>query len=172
MSISTAVAFVLSNLPAFLFVLALAIAAPGRGRGGAAHRFLNWILLLPIGGVFLWAALYHLAFPVQAASYIGWQPSPFQFEVGMADLAMGVVACIAFRSSLSFKGAAVWVMSIFLLGAAIGHVRNMLMTANFAPGNAGVVFYMDIISPLTAIGLWLAARREEATYGGLRGGLA
>jgi hypothetical protein len=164
MIISTTIAFVLSNLPAFLLVLALAIAALGLGRGGLAHRFLNWILLLPIGGMALWAALGHLAFPVQVASYIGWQPSPFQFEVGMADLAIGVVACIAFRSSLSFKGATIWVVSIFLLGDAIGHLRNMLMAANFAPGNAGVVFYMDIILPLTAIGLWLAARREEAAY--------
>jgi len=165
MNVSSTIRFVLSNLPAFLFVLALVVAILSRGRGGPAHRFLDWILLLPVGVTALWAALYHLAFPLQAASYIGWQPSPFQFEVGMADLAIGVVACIAFRSSLSFKGATIWVASIFLLGDAIGHVRNMLMAANFAPGNAGVVFYMDIILPLTAIGLWLAARREEVAYG-------
>ncbi len=85
----------------------------------------------------------------------------------MADLAIGVVACIAFRSDLSFKGAVVWMASIFLLGDAIGHVRNMLTTLNFAPGNAGAVFYLDIIGPLLSIGFWFAARREEATRGGL-----
>ena len=133
MNVSSTIGFVLSNLPAFLFVLALVVAILSRGRGGLAHRFLDWILLLPVGVTALWAALYHLAFPLQAASYIGWQPSPFQLEVGMADLAIGVVACIAFRSSLSFKGATIWVASIFLLGDAIGHVRSMLMAANFAP---------------------------------------
>ena len=104
MSISTTIAFVLSNLPAILLVLALAIAALGRDHGGPTHQFLDWILLLPIGVTGLWAALGHLVFPVRVASYIGWQPSPFQFEVGMADLAIGVVACIAFRSDLLVRG--------------------------------------------------------------------
>lgn len=31
--------------------------------------------------------------------------------------------------------------SIFLLGDAVGHVRQMLITGNFAPGTAGVVLY-------------------------------
>jgi hypothetical protein len=160
MIIGAVIAFILSNLPAILLVLALIIAAMSGGRGDPAHRFLDWVLLLPIGVSALWAALYHLAFPSLAASYIGWQPSPFQFEVGMADLAIGVVACIAFRSSLSFKGAVVWIASIFLLGDAVGHVRQMLAAANFAPGNAGAVFYLDIICPLLAIGLWFAASKE------------
>ncbi len=70
-------------------------------------------------------------------------------------------------SDLSFKGAAVWIASICLLGDAIGNVRHMLMTGNFALGNAGVVFYLDIICPLLAIPLWFAARREEAARGEL-----
>jgi hypothetical protein len=40
---------------------------------------------------------------------------PFQFEVGMADLAIGATACIAFWRDLGFKAAAVSAASIFLL---------------------------------------------------------
>jgi hypothetical protein len=45
--------------------------------------------------------------------------SPFQFEVSMADLAIGATACIAFWRDLGFKAAAVSAASIFLLGDAV-----------------------------------------------------
>ena len=142
------IAFVLRNLPVFLFVAALALAATvSRSGAPAADRLLAWILLLPIGVSGLWAALFHLFFPEIAAADIGWEPSPFQFEVGMADLAIGATACLSFWRSLDFKAAAVMVDSIFLLGDAVGHVRQMIVAGNFAPGNAGVPFYSDSSCP-------------------------
>lgn len=154
------IGFVVRNLPAFLFAAALAAAAAQRGRGPAAERFLSWLLLLPIGVTGLWAGATHVFFPAVAAAHIGWQPSPFQFEVGMADLAIGVTACLAFRADLSFKAATVCAASVFLLGDAVGHVHQMLAAGNFAPGNAGVPFYMDIICPLLSIALLVVARRQ------------
>jgi hypothetical protein len=37
----------------------------------------------------------------------------------------------------------------------------MLVAGNFAPGNAGVPFYMDIICPLLAISLVVLAKRSR-----------
>jgi hypothetical protein len=156
--IAYAICFVLQNLPALLFVVALVMAAQ-RGRESVAERFLSWILLLPIGVTGLWAGAFHVFLPGTAAALIGWEISPFQFEVGMADLAIGVTACISFWRDLSFKAAAVCAASIFLLGDAVGHVREMAIAGNFAPGNAGVPFYMDILCPLLAIVLLLVASR-------------
>ena len=51
--------------------------------------------------------------------------------------------------------------SVFLLGDAVGHVHQMLATGNFAPGNAGVPFYMDVICPVVAIILTVLAYRAE-----------
>jgi hypothetical protein len=158
--ISYAIRFVLHNLPALLFVVALAIAAAQRGRESIAERFLSWILLLPIGITGLWAGAFHVFLPGTAAALIGWEASPFQFEVGMADLAVGVTACISFWRDLSFKAAAVTAASIFLFGDAVGHVRQMVIAGNVAPGNAGVPFYMDIICPLLAIALLLVASQR------------
>jgi disulfide bond formation protein DsbB len=141
-----------------LFVAAVTIAVLRRD-GSLAERLLDWILLLPIGFAGLWAGIYHVFFPTIAAAHIGWQLSPFQFEVGMADLAIGITGCIAFWCDLSFKAAIVSAGSMFLLGDAVGHVRQMLVAGNFAPGNAGVPFYMDVISPLTAIGLVIVVHR-------------
>ena len=149
----------LRNLPAVLFVVAIAAAAVRRGHEPPAERFLSWILLLPIGVTGLWAGLFHVFLPATAAAHIGWQTSPFQFEVGMADLAIGVTACLAFWRSLAFKAAAVCAASIFLLGDAIGHVRQMVVAGNFAPGNAGVPFYMGVVCPVLSIALLAVAAR-------------
>jgi hypothetical protein len=156
------IAFVLRNLPVFLFVAAFALAATVRTSTPAADRFLGWILLLPIGVTGLWAAVFHLFFPGVAAADIGWEVSPFQFEVGMADLAIGATACLSFWRNLDFKAAAVMVSSIFFLGDAVGHVKQMLVAGNFAPGNAGVPFYSDVVLPVLMIGLLMIARRSLA----------
>jgi len=48
------------------------------------------------------------------------------------------------------------------LPETIGHMREMVMAGNFAPGNAGVPFYMDIIAPLSAIALlFVSSRRKD-----------
>ena len=154
------IAFVLRNLPMFLFVAALVFAWLSRSGGSLADRLLAWILLLPIGVSGLWAAVFHLFFPEMAAADIGWEPSPFQFEVGMADLAMGATACVSFWRSLDFKAAAVMVNAIFLLGDAIGHVEQMVATGNFAPGNAGVPFIGDLAFPALALILLIVVQRS------------
>ena len=158
-----AIAFVLRNLPVLLFVAALVLAGLSRSRERMADRLLNWILLLPIGVSGIWAAVFHLFFPEIAAADIGWEPSPFQFEVGMADLAMGMAACISFSRSLDFKAAVVIVNAIFLLGDAIGHVRQMIAEANFASGNAGAPFIGDLIFPALSIILLIIVQRSKAT---------
>ena len=156
------IAFVLRNLPVLLFVAALVFAGLSRSREPMADRLLNWILLLPIGVSGIWAAVFHLFFPEIAAADIGWEPSPFQFEVGMADLAMGMAACISFWRSLDFKAAVVIVNAIFLLGDAIGHVRQMIAEANFASGNAGAPFIGDLVFPALSIILLIIVQQSNA----------
>jgi hypothetical protein len=156
------IAFVLRNLPVFLFVAALALTAVRRTGAPGPERLLGWILLLPIGVTGLWAAVFHLFFPQIAAADIGWEVSPFQFEVGMADLAIGATACVSFWRGWEFKAAAVMASSISLIGDAFGHVKQMIVAGNFAPGNAGVPFYSDIAFPLLAIILLVIVRRSQA----------
>jgi hypothetical protein len=164
--ISRSIAFILQNLPAGLFVIALIAALIRRNGQGVAERLLSWILLLPIGVTGLWAGVSHVFFPTMAARFIGWEVSPFQFEVGMADFAIGITACIAFWRDLEFKAAAVFAASIFLLGDAFGHIREILLAGNFSPGNAGVPFYMDVICPmLSLVLLGIASQRQVAPPG-------
>jgi hypothetical protein len=156
--LANAIGFLIRNLPVVLLLLAFILGALGRPHGGPASRFLAWILLLPIGVTGLWAGVAHIAFPQVAAAHIGWETSPFQYEVGMSDLAVGITAMLAFWRAWEFRAAAVCAASVFLLGDAIGHVHQMLIAGNFAPGNAGVPFYMDIMAPFLAIALLVASR--------------
>ena len=59
-----------------------------------------------------------MVFPHMAASSIGWQVSPFQFEIGVADASIGIVAIVAFWRSLDFKGPVVGYLSLFSIGVA------------------------------------------------------
>jgi hypothetical protein len=89
------------------FSIAIIVTLTERGGRSVSERLLSWILLLPISLTGLRAGVFHLYFPVMAASFIGWQVSPFQSEVGMADLAIGTTARVSFGRDLSLKDAAV-----------------------------------------------------------------
>ena len=148
-----AIAFSIRNLPIGLLFAAIVLTLVTEKPNNASTRLLGWVLLLPIGVTGIWAGISHVFFPQVAASHIGWQTSPFQLEVGMADFAIGIPAVLSFWRGWDFRAAAVLAASIFLLGDAYGHVHQMISAQNFAPGNAGVPFYMDFICPLLAIGL-------------------
>jgi hypothetical protein len=70
-------------------------------------------------------------------------------------------AIIELIDILLFKASAIYTDSIFLLGNAVGRVRELLVSRNFAPGNAGVPFDMDVICHALAILRSTIATREQ-----------
>jgi hypothetical protein len=118
-----------------------------------------YFLLFSIGFGFFYNFVMHTFFGAMTASFIGWADSPFQAEVGFASLGFAVVGFLAFRRSFDLRLAAVVGPALFLLGAAGGHLYQMIAAGNFAPGNAGVIFYTDILIPLIGFALlWLQHR--------------
>ncbi len=104
----------------------------------------------------------HVFFGTMSAAFIGWADSPFQFEVGTASLGYAAVGLLAAFRSYDLRLAAVLGPSIFTLGAAVGHIVQMVTAHNFAPGNAGIIFWTDIFIPLFGfVLLWL--QRSGAT---------
>jgi hypothetical protein len=99
----------------------------------------------------------HLFFPDPVAESIGWpQGSPFQWEVGLTGALIGVLGVMAPGFDRDFQLAAVLAFSIFYLGAAVGHVRERVIHRNTAPGNAGFIFWFDVVAPLALIALYVA----------------
>ena len=94
------------------------------------------------------------------AQAIGWQTSPIQFEVGVANLGIGFAGLYAAFRSFEARFATNLVPACFLIGAGIGHIRDIITAGNFAPGNAGPILFTDLLTP-TAIFLllWLTRPR-------------
>jgi len=172
--IRAAITFVLSNFPLTFFVIGLivsliAIAWSPAARDAATivEKLISWHVFFALGVTYLCNFVFHVFFGKMAAAFIGWADSPFQFEVGMASLGFSAVAFTAAFRSFDLRLAAILGSSLFLLGAAAGHVYQMVTERNFAPGNAGIIFYMDIIVPLVGFALLVLQHRYGRPFGRL-----
>ncbi|HEY9213689.1 MAG TPA: DUF6790 family protein [Ancylobacter sp.] len=152
--------------PIAMWIVALVVAVLIVLRGSrpikAAALFdqlLRTILLFPVGLMGLWAFTGHVFFAERTAASIGWATSPFQFEVGMANLGIGLAGVIgAFVASPGFRAAVGVVMIGFLGGAGVGHLVQIAQTGDMAAGNAGPILYTDFLTPLAVLGLLLLQR--------------
>ena len=157
------IAFILGNFTLTFFVLgliasaiALAFSRERRTRPVIIEALFSYFLLFSIAFSYFYNFVFHVFFGELAAKFIGWADSPFQLEVGFASLGFAVVGLLAFKGSRDMRIAAIVGPACFLWGAAGGHIHEMIATRNFAPGNAGIIFYSDILVPVLGfIFLWL-----------------
>jgi hypothetical protein len=162
--------FLLSNFTLTFLIIGLIASAIAyyskpvpRTRAEAVEALFSWFLFFSIGVSYFYNFVMHVFFGDMAARFIGWADSPFQAEVGFASLGFSLVGFLAFRGDLGLRKAAVIGPSIFLLGAAGGHIYQMVTAHNFAPGNAGVIFWTDIIVPTIGfILLWLSTKSAKS----------
>ncbi|MDX8550565.1 hypothetical protein KHC33_13335 [Methanospirillum sp. J.3.6.1-F.2.7.3] len=117
---------------------------------------LSWIFLVIVGFGGIWAFIGHTFFADRVAESIGWPVgNPFQQEVGLANLAIGVLGLLSFRMIGSFRVATIIAYSIFMIGAGIGHIWQIITTGNMAVNNAGPILWMDLLVPLVIIIFYL-----------------
>jgi hypothetical protein len=161
-----------SVVPVLAWIAAIVAAAVALAQGPrplsrafVVDRLLRYVLVFPLGLLSLWAAFGHIVVPHMAAEEIGWQPSPFQFEVGVANLGIGLGALYAAFRSREARLAIGIVAVAFLGGAGVGHIRDVAEAGNLAPGNAGPILITDFLTPLAIIVLlWL--ERAHGTNAG------
>lgn len=157
--IEQAIRFILTNVPILLFVAAIIVAARDRSDPVVSRRFLSW-LLLSVGVQAIWGGVFHVFAPNTAAAFIHWEPSPFQFEIGIADISLGIVAVASFWRPLEFKAAVVFFVMLFHGGLAIGHIREIVNSSNYAAGNAGLLLALTILTAILLPVLYMLARRH------------
>jgi hypothetical protein len=127
---------------------------------GGASDFLYWTtmnaVLFLVGSSALGSGIAHLFFGPAVARSIGWQPGPFQFEVGAANLGIGVAAIVtaAALPPVAWLGAII-VALVFLVLAGLGHIREIVMKQNFSINNAGPILFLDFLAPIATLVLWL-----------------
>jgi hypothetical protein len=123
-------------------------------RERALHLLLLYALVLDVGVIgFIFGFIPHVFFPDQAAERIGWPlGSPFQFEVGVHDGAWGVLGFLCIWIGRLFWLATGLAWSLFMLGAAYGHIIQTVREGNYAPYNFFPVFSDGFVA------IWLLLR--------------
>lgn len=150
----------------FLIALAAAMAAFQKYRRGRVlpEALLVSILFCLVGLSGLWAFTGHFFVPDQVARGIGWPTgSPFQREIAFTNLGIGVLGVLCLWIRGNFWTATVIMSSVFLLGAAYGHVKEIVTAGNNNVYNAGPVLYYDIFIPLICIALLIALNRQDGS---------
>ena len=141
----------------------LAVSPKRRSSGSAiAGTYLIYLFVIYVGLMGVLTAYAHVFRPVQTSASIGWSTSPYEYEVGMADLTVGVLGllCLWFREN--FWLATAIANAVWLLGDAVGHVRQQVLNNNHAANNSGVFLYAEIMTPLLILFLTLYHRRKTA----------
>ncbi|MGW7477021.1 DUF6790 family protein [Nonomuraea muscovyensis] len=95
----------------------------------------------------------------EVADSIGFAHSPFQWEVGWADIAVGLIGFLSIWNRGSFMTAAVIATAVLYWGDAIGHVMQWVAHGNTAPNNVWTI-PTDVLQPLVAVVLLVAYRRS------------
>jgi hypothetical protein len=121
--------------------------------------FLTWLNGVP-GLMGVYAFLGHTIKADEVAESIGWPAgNPFQTEVAFANLSLGVLGLLGAWRRGNFWVAAAVARAIFLLGASLVHIKELLQKGNCNPGNCGWVFVLDIVFPITDLGLLIGYQR-------------
>src|SRR5271154_4510713 len=142
----------------------LAISPARRSSGAAiAGTFLQYLLFVYVGLMGILTAYAHVFRPVQTSASIGWSTSPYEYEVGMADLTVGVLGILCLWLRGNFWLATAIANAVWLLGDAIGHLREVTLTNNHAANNSGIFLYAEIITPLLILYLALYNHRTSST---------
>jgi hypothetical protein len=156
--ISGIIRYLLSNFTLTFFTIGVicAVVSISRHRkyrtaAWVVEKFMSYYCLWALGICSIYNAVMHIVFHQMAAAFIGWPDSPFQLEVGFASLGYGILGVLAFRKNPGLRLAVILGTSIFLWGAAAGHLYQISRYQNYAPGNAGVMLWTGIIQPVISL---------------------
>ncbi len=123
-----------------------------------ATIFLRYLLVIGVGLEGLFAFYGHAFMSEQISRTIGWAPSPFEYEVAIANLAIAALGILCWWFEGLFWFAAIVATTVWLWGDAVGHIQQIVVAHNYAPNNAGPALFSDLIVPAVLIMLALAAR--------------
>ncbi|MEN2742477.1 DUF6790 family protein [Microbacterium sp. X-17] len=150
-----------------LIALVIGLIVAGVRHRWAAHdgwrTLLDWYVLWGVGISNLVNFVFHSFLGDFSAEQIGWAQSPFQLELALASLGMGIAGVVVFarRTGWWAKFAATVPPTVFMFGAGIGHIYQAVSTGNTAFANSGPILYSDLLIPIWAVVLLVLARVEE-----------
>ena len=157
--IAAAIAAVLSHWYLGLFVVAICTTIAKlrhfrleRKPVNGAYVFWGELLFYAVGISFVFVGIMHAYFQAFTAPSIGWQPSPFEYELGWLEIPVGIVALLSLWRGFEFRLAATIAYVTFSLAAAAQHIQQIVCCRNYAPDNAGIILWFgDIFLPIVML---------------------
>lgn len=118
-----------------------------------------YLLAISVGANGIGGAFGHLFLADLVAEGIGWPAgSPFQLEMGFANLAIGVLGLVAVGRRDGFRTATIIATTIIGVGATLVHLQDIAAHGNLSPGNT-IQNISNLLDPILLIGLsWWATR--------------
>ncbi|MFD3702089.1 DUF6790 family protein [Nocardia sp. NPDC058658] len=133
-------------------------------RAAALETWQRWWAVAALGCGSLWMTIAFLTIPDVMATAIGFDRTPFQFEIAFANLGLAVMGFRAASATARERITIGLGAGMFLWGAAIGHVYQWFAHGDHAPGNTGGVLVCDLLFP--AVMIVLALRSQQLTNSG------
>jgi hypothetical protein len=137
-------------------------------RRAALETWQRWWAVAALGCGSLWLTVAFVAAPDVMATAIGFERTPFEFEIAFANLGLAVMGFRAASASATPRERVTVGLGagMFLWGAVIGHFVQWFGHGDHAPGNGGGVLVCDVLFPAVMI---LLARRSERPASGHAG---
>ena len=148
-----------------LWLLVAAVGALIRTRHSPSRQatletWQRWWAIGALGCGSLWMVISFLAIPDVMATAIGFNRTPFEFEIAFANLGLAVMAFRAASPNASARERVTIGLGagMFLWGAVIGHLYQWFANGDHGPGNTGGVLVYDLLIPAVMI---ILARRSQ-----------
>jgi hypothetical protein len=123
----------------------------------------RWWAIGAFGIGSLWMTVAFLVFPDTMATTIGFNRTPFMFEIAFANLGLAVMGFRAASASPRERITIGLGGGMFLWGAIVGHVYQWFANGDHAPGNTGGVLVNDLLIPAVMIILAVRSQRLATT---------
>jgi len=127
-------------------------------RHAALETWQRWWAVAALGCGGLWMTVSFLTIPDVMATAIGFERTPFMFEIAFANLGLAVMGFRAVSASARERITIGLGAGMFLWGATAGHLYQFFANGDHAPGNTGGVVVYDLLIPAVMI---IMARRAQ-----------
>lgn len=108
-----------------------------------------------IGWAGVGAGISHIFFGQSISKSIGFKATPYELEVGFADLSFGIVGLMARNQQPEFWLAVILVCGFYRIGCGIGHIKQIIQSKNYAINNTAILV-LDFVVPVFLIWAYYA----------------
>ena len=144
------------SLPVILFSIFLIIAFSIVAWKGFTKQRVLLAFLIASGFSMIFGGVSHIFVHDIVAQHIGWNAcKEFQFEVGIANILVGILLILTYKFDNDWILAAIIASTIWGWGNALGHIISYKKSKNKSSGNIGWALYFDIFLPIISIILYL-----------------